>query len=205
MKVTIADYGLGNITSVQRAFERVGAETLRTGDPKDISRAEALAVPGVGAFRQAMVNLERLGLTAPLMDYLSRGRPYLGICLGMQILFSESLEYGHHSGLDIIPGRVGKITGDVKIPHMGWNRVEPEPAGSEMFNGIPGGEFFYFDHSFCAVPREPDAVAAVTEYGGSIVSAVSDGKIWGVQFHPEKSAAPGLKLIENFLKFSEEA
>ena len=202
MNITVIDYGLGNITSVQRAFERCGACVKRTRDPRDIHAAEAVVLPGVGAFRKAMENLDSMGFTSPLKDYLIRRRPYLGICLGLQVLFSGSREHGFTPGLGIFKGKAEKIPPGVKVPHMGWNRVHPVPSGGgdRMFEGIPSGTFFYFDHSYC-VSADEDSSAAVTEYGVSFLAAAADKGVWGVQFHPEKSSVAGLRLIENFIRF----
>ena len=199
MIITLIDYGLGNVTSVQRAFERLGITVKRTASPDDIISAEAVAVPGVGAFRKAMENLEERALAEPLRSYLFEGRPYLGICLGLQMLFTQSLEHGITQGLGIFRGSVERITGNVKVPHMGWNRVYPKGQGEEMFSGIKDGAYFYFDHSY-RVMSEDDVAASLTEYGTEFVSAVRAGNIWGVQFHPEKSDSCGLRLLENFAR-----
>jgi glutamine amidotransferase len=197
--IAVVDYGLGNIQSVSSALKAVGAEVYVTGDPDRIADADALVVPGVGAFRKAMENIKNAGLYEPLLHWLESGKPYLGICLGMQMLFTESYEYGNTPGFGFISGKVIKFGDDVKIPHMGWNQVR-YPRGSRMFDGIKRDSFFYFDHSYHTVPLEKDVCSGVTDYKEDFVSAVESGAVWGVQFHPEKSSATGLRLLENFVK-----
>jgi len=203
MLVTILDYGLGNITSVERAFQKINAQVLRTSKAEDIESAEALVLPGVGAFGRAMENLSQREMLTPLKGYLGSNRPYLGICLGMQVLLSQSREHGYFKGLGIIEGSVEKLPEGVKVPHMGWNQVEPTGKGKDMFSDIPENTYFYFNHSYHVVPEE-DTAASLTGYGEQFVSAVTKGKIWGVQFHPEKSSCSGLKLLRNFMLMASE-
>ncbi|MGM0568309.1 MAG: imidazole glycerol phosphate synthase subunit HisH [Elusimicrobiota bacterium] len=196
--IAIIDYNLGNIKSVFRAFERIGADVIVTSSEEKINSSQAIVVPGVGAFRKAMKNISDLNLTVPIIKHIREGKPYLGICLGLQILFSYSSEYGKTSGLDIIKGEVKKFTSQVKIPHMGWNTVRGND-GNPLFEGIEKESFFYFDHSYYVVP-EIKVLKAYTFYGSNFVSAVKLNQVYGVQFHPEKSGEKGLKMLKNFVK-----
>jgi glutamine amidotransferase len=197
--IVIVDYGMGNLRSVQKGFEKVGASAVLSRDPDEIGTADQLVLPGVGAFPECMRNLTRFGLVQPVLDLLRSGRPFLGICLGLQLLFDESEEFGLHDGLKVIPGRVRALDRKMglKIPHMGWNEVafrKPAP----IFTGVPDGSFFYFVHSFYVDPVDPSDVAAETEYGITFACAVQRDNLFAVQFHPEKSQALGLKILENF-------
>jgi glutamine amidotransferase len=215
--VVIVDYGMGNLRSVEKALGRVGAEARVSGRPEDVAGAERLVVPGVGAFGDAMAALRDRGLVEPIGDFIARGRPFLGICLGLQLLFDESEEVaeapaeqaagraaGLPKGLGLLRGRVIRF-GDavlrrgLKIPHMGWNAVRA--AGpSPLFAGLPGeGVYFYFAHSYYAAPADRSVVAAETDYGGWFTSAVAAGNVLATQFHPEKSQAAGLRVLENFV------
>ncbi len=194
--ITVVDYKLGNIKSVFRAFERIKVPAVISSRPEDIEKAEAVVVPGVGAFKKAMQNLKSLGLINPLKKHMFGGKPYLGICLGLQILFSRSFEHGTNSGLGIIRGEVIKLKKVVKIPHMGWNEVECT-APMHIFNGIEKGSYFYFDHSYHVLPQGKFK-SAKCSYGICFVCAVGVGNIYGVQFHPEKSGEKGLKMLRNF-------
>jgi glutamine amidotransferase len=196
--ITVVDYGLGNIKSVSRALAKIGAAVRVSADPADINNSNGVVVPGVGAFATAMENIEDLGLTECLSGYLQSGKPYLGICLGMQMLFNESYEYGITKGFGVIGGSVKKFPAGVKIPHMGWNQVK-YPDGSPMFNEIKQKSFFYFDHSFYIDPEKAEVVAGFTDYGIEFASAVIQGNVWGVQYHPEKSSNIGLQLLRNFV------
>jgi glutamine amidotransferase len=197
--ITIIDYGLGNIKSVFRALEKIGAEAVISSNPEDIPVSDGIVLPGVGAFRKAMKNITELRLYQPLMDYIGSSRPYLGICLGLQILFTESYEHGKTGGFDIIKGAVKRLPDEVKIPHMGWNQVSYNQS-EEMFSGIKNNSYFYFDHSYYVDPDENGVTAGATDYGVKFVSAIQKGNLWGVQFHPEKSSEVGLKLLENFCR-----
>ena len=197
--IAVVDYGLGNIRSVSSALKEAGADVTIVNSGTGISKADAIVVPGVGAFAKAMANIEAMGLYEPIEKWLESGRPYLGICLGMQVLFSESHEHGVTPGFDRIRGKVIRFNDDVKIPHMGWNQVASR-ENSAMFEGIKSDSFFYFDHSYYTEPEDHNAAAGQTQYGAEFISAVADGNIWGVQFHPEKSSSTGLKLLENFIK-----
>lgn len=211
MKVTIIDYGLSNLLSVQHAFAHFGAETLVTDKAADILAAEALVLPGVGAFRDGMNGLEKLGLVEPIRQKAAAGTPLLGICLGMQMLFDESEEFGLHAGLGLIPGRVVKIPDTdadgqpQRVPHIRWNPLYPggnrtDFAGTALA-GLTPGEECYFIHSYEAKPAEDADCLAYTVYGGrKICAAATHGSVLGCQFHPEKSGEVGLKIIEEFLK-----
>ena len=211
MKITVIDYGLSNLLSVRRAFEYFGAEVEVTGSRSRILSAKALVLPGVGAFKDGMDGLARLGLIEPIRQKAAAGTPLLGICLGMQMLFDESEEFGLHKGLGLIPGRVVKIPDtDVdghpqKVPHISWDPLYPG-GGRTDFSGtalaaLKPGEECYFIHSYEAKPlQDPDCLAYTTYGGREICAAASHGSVLGCQFHPEKSGAVGLKIIEEFLK-----
>lgn len=210
MKVTVIDYGLSNLRSVQNAFAHCGAETLLTSSPADVQSAEALVLPGVGAFRDGMAGLVALGLVEPIRQKVAEGTPLLGICLGMQMLFEESEEFGCYAGLGLIPGRVVKIPGtDVhgapqKVPHIRWDPLFPaggrtDFAGTILADVKPGQEC-YFIHSYEAKPTVPADRLADTRYGGRDVCAVAaHGPVVGCQFHPEKSGPVGLSILSQFL------
>ena len=211
MKVTIIDYGLSNLLSVQHAFAHFGAETLVTDKAADILAAEALVLPGVGAFQDGMNGLEKLGLVEPIRQKAAAGTPLLGICLGMQMLFDESEEFGLHAGLGLIPGRVVKIPDTdadgqpQRVPHISWNPLYPGGNRTDFegtaLAGLTPGEECYFIHSYEAKPAEDADCLAYTVYGGrKICAAAVHGSVLGCQFHPEKSGEVGLKIIEEFLK-----
>ncbi len=205
-EVAIIDYGMGNLRSVAKGFERVGAEAVVTARREDILAATHLVLPGVGAFRACMEGVERLGLTDVIREFIATGRPFLGICLGLQLLFEESEEGGFHQGLGIVKGRVEGFARDIrgqggaplKVPHMGWNTIKVKKKGSALLRGIPEGAYFYFVHSYYVVPAEGECVLTTTDYGIEFTSGIERGNIFGVQFHPEKSQSVGLKLLENF-------
>lgn len=190
---------MGNLRSVTNALERVGERTKLARDTRGLAAADKIVLPGVGAFGQAMANLRVMGLLEPLVKSMGDDKPLLGICLGFQLLFAESEEHGHHLGLGVFRGRVRRFPTGVKIPHIGWNTIQIERT-DPLLAGIPGGTFFYFLQSYYAEPEDRSIVAATTAYGGSFASVVSRGKIFGVQFHPEKSQDAGLKLLENFTR-----
>ena len=200
-KIVIIDYGMGNLRNVQRGFERIGLEAKLTRNKKEIQRASAIVLPGVGAFKDCMINLEKYGMVESLLRSIEKGKPYLGICLGLQILFSESEEFGSHKGLDLIKGRVVRFKPDPehKVPHMGWNTVEIERE-VPMLQGIVSGDFFYFVHSYYVIPEEKQWISSFTNYGLSFVSSIWKENIFATQFHPEKSQHKGLKILENFVK-----
>lgn len=199
--IALIDYGMGNIKSVSKATLAVGGNVLITQNPEDLRKAKAILLPGVGAFKDCMKNLADLGLIETLKEEIIRGKPYLGICLGMQILFSESEEFGICSGLDILKGRVVRfnLPKEYKVPHMGWNTVKFKKK-SKLLENIPNNSYFYFVHSYYVVPEEDKIVAGVTDYGGEFTSMIIYENIFATQFHPEKSQKMGLKLLENFVK-----
>ena len=203
--IAIVDYGMGNLRSVQKAFERLGYAAQITQDPIAIERAERVALPGVGAFGAAMANLDRLGITEVVRAAALSGKPFLGICLGMQLLLSESEEQGRFRGLDVVPGRVVRFfqpedmnehTRTLKIPHMGWNTLNIRKR-SPFLEDAPNGASVYFVHSYYAAP-ETDVAAATTDYGIGFCSALQQDKLFATQFHPEKSGAVGLRMLKNF-------
>lgn len=197
--IAIIDYGMGNLRSVSKAFEAVGHQAVVTRDPQVIGNASHVVLPGVGAFGDCMANLERYGLVEPVRLAIQSGKPFLGICLGLQLLLTESEEFGVHRGLDIVSGRVKRFTLDpgLKVPHMGWNEVRYRRA-CPLFEGIADGSHWYFVHSYYVDPADQAVVAATTTYGTSFVSAIWKDNVVACQFHPEKSQAVGLRLIKNF-------
>ncbi len=197
--IAVVDYGMGNLRSVQKGLESVGATAVITRDPDEIAKADHLVLPGVGAFPECMKNLTGLGLVEPILDHIGTGRPFLGICLGLQLLFNESEEFGKHEGLKVIPGTVkGFDRGmDLKIPHMGWNEVMFR-TDSTMFKGIDDGSYFYFVHSFYVAPDNREHVAAESDYGITFTCAAVHDNVFATQFHPEKSQDLGLRMLKNF-------
>ena len=195
--IAIIDYGMGNLRSVQKAFEAVGAEARVTHSVRDILTADKVVLPGVGAMGPAMLKLQELALTGPIRKVIQDGKPFLGICLGMQLLFDKSSEGGFAQGLKVLPGSVERFT-ELKVPHMGWNQVNVQAAGRGMFNGFQEGENVYFCHSFFVKPNNVAVAAGITNYGIDFVSAVARENVWGVQFHPEKSQKAGLQILRNF-------
>ncbi|MFH0958097.1 MAG: imidazole glycerol phosphate synthase subunit HisH [Pseudomonadota bacterium] len=197
--IVIVDYGMGNLRSVQKGFERVGSDALVSRDIKDIKSADKLVLPGVGAFPECMKNLAGFDLVGPIIDFLGSGKPFLGICLGLQLLFEESEEFGLNEGLKVIPGRVKAFSRDMglKIPHMGWNQVIFKKE-VPIFEGIADGSFFYFVHSYFVEPDLESDIATETDYGLTFTSAIARGQIFALQFHPEKSQGNGLKVLRNF-------
>ena len=200
-KIVIIDYGMGNLRNVQKGFEQIGFETKVTRNKKEIERASAIVLPGVGAFKDCMENLEKFGLIEPLLRSVEEGKPYLGICLGLQILFSESEEFGSQKGLNLIKGKVVKFKPDQehKVPHMGWNTIEKERE-NPFLQGIESGDFFYFVHSYYVVPEEVKWIATFTTYGKPFVSSIWKERLFATQFHPEKSQEKGLRILENFAR-----
>lgn len=199
--IAIIDYGMGNLRSVEKAFRKFTDNVIVTSKAEDIEKASAVVLPGVGAFRDCMNNLKRLDLLESIKDAIKQGKPYLGICLGLQVLFEESEEFGRTRGLGILPGRVVRFSEKMglKIPHMGWNQVHIK-RHSPLFEGISEGDFFYFVHSFYVVPEDEAIITTTTDYGIEFVSSVQKNNIFALQFHPEKSQSLGLRLIENFVK-----
>ncbi|MFH1245026.1 MAG: imidazole glycerol phosphate synthase subunit HisH [Candidatus Omnitrophota bacterium] len=221
--IVVVDYGLGNLRSVAKALELAGAKVKVTNKLSEIDSSCAVVLPGVGAFKRAMENLNELDLTGALLQTIKTGKPFLGVCLGLQLLFTESEEHGLYRGLDVIRGKVKKIAPGVKVPHMGWNNIkivgagpclcpkgapardkksvgtDPDVRSQSLFTGIPDESYFYFVHSYYVEPRDKSVIEAVTEYGQEFVSAVHKDNVWGVQFHPEKSAELGLRVLRNFV------
>jgi imidazole glycerol-phosphate synthase subunit HisH len=198
-QIAIVDYGMGNLRSVAKALERVGAEPVVTRDLELIATAPGTLLPGVGAFPEAMRHVDELGMAPALADRVAAGRPTLGICLGLQLLFSHSRELGGSPGLGLLDGEVTALLAPgLKVPHIGWARVEPR-SGSPLFEGLGESPAFYFVHSYAFRPAEPADVLGIATYGERFCCAVERGALWGVQFHPEKSSGAGLGLLANFL------
>ncbi len=203
MKVAVVDYGMGNLRSVEKALEYVGFDKVTvTSDPDTIAGSDVLVFPGQGAFRKAMENLKRLSLVNSLLSHIEKGKPFLGICLGLQLLFERGYEHGETDGLGILEGEVVLLPPKVKIPHIGWNQVWLRKREG-LFTGIEDGDFFYFVHSYHVVPRREEVIASTTDYEIYFVSAVQKENVWAVQFHPEKSQSKGLRLLENFKNYCE--
>jgi imidazole glycerol phosphate synthase glutamine amidotransferase subunit len=200
MKITIVDYGAGNVPSVERALQRLGADSRRTNSTECISNAEALLLPGVGHIAALVRALDEQTLRAPLVDALHRGVPFLGICLGLQILYESSEEAPQLSGLRFLPGRVCALPSNVKLPHMGWNQVA-EKRESRLLRGIPKDAYFYFAHSYAARDSNEDAIATCS-HGLEFAAVIEQQNIFAVQFHPEKSGAPGARVLQNFLSLA---
>jgi len=203
-RVAVVDYGAGNLRSVSKALERSGLRAEVCGDPAGLAAADAVVLPGVGAFADAMTSLRDKGLDEAVRQGIADGRPYLGLCLGLQLLFDESDEHGLHAGLSVMPGRVQRFDekaadgGPLRVPHIGWNEVRFS-GDHPMISGLPGSDVYYFVHSYHAVPTESGDEVGVTEYGGrSFTAAAARGSAFAVQFHPEKSQASGARLLEAF-------
>ena len=202
--IVIIDYGMGNLRNVQKAFEHIGVAARISPDAADLRLADGLILPGVGAFGDAMENLHNAGLVDPIQQSVAAGKPLLGICLGLQLLFEESEEMGSHRGLGLLPGRVVRFPeGELKVPHIGWNQLEPAPDAGPLLAGISAGAYAYFVHSYYALPAVSSDVLASTEYGVEFASIVGRGRVWGAQFHPEKSQEVGLRLLKNWLQIAE--
>lgn len=195
--IAIVDYGMGNLRSVQKAFEKIGATARIVPFPRDIENARGIVLPGVGAFGQAMENLRAIGWDVALRDAVKRGVPFIGICLGMQLLFESSEEMGRHEGLGILRGEVKRFNGDLKVPQMGWNQMritQPSP----LLRDVADGSYAFFVHSYYCAPKDLSIVLATTDYGIEFASVVGRENVFGAQFHPEKSQSVGLKMLENF-------
>jgi len=204
--IAVIDYGMGNLRSVQKALEYVGAQVIVTNDPNLIMSADSVVLPGVGAFKDCMANLTQLKLIDPIRKFIDGGKPFLGICLGLQVLFEESEEYGPVAGLGVLPGKVMKFANassetkggpPIKIPHMGWNNIDVKKK-TPLFDKLGADPYFYFVHSYYVVPEDQSMVATVTNYGVEFVSGIQYKNIYAFQFHPEKSQTMGLSLLERF-------
>jgi len=203
-KVIIIDYGVGNFRNVQKAFESIGAAAEITSSVKTVSSAEVVVLPGVGAFGDAINNLRRLNLDQPVLQAVRAGKPLLGMCVGMQLLFEHSQEMGQHQGLGILPGKIVRFPQGLTVPHMGWNQIEPEQE-HPLLKNITSGDFAYFAHSYYAVPKNPEHILACTHYGRHYPSIVGQDNVCAIQFHPEKSQQVGLQILKNFVAFAEQA
>lgn len=199
--IAVVDYGAGNLRSVTNALARLGCGMNITSRPDDVISAQAVILPGVGAAGDTMKSLEELGLVEPVRQFIAAGRPFLGICIGLQILFTGTEEGGWYDCLGVLPGRVRRLPEGLKIPHMGWNQVKQKVA-HPVFDGIPDEANFYFVHSYYAEPGDSSLVAGETEYGVSFCSVVARGNLVATQFHPEKSGEYGLKMYDNFIRFA---
>jgi glutamine amidotransferase len=202
--IAIVDYGMGNLRSAEKGFEHAGVPDVRiTGDPSVVRTADGIVLPGVGAFRDAAATLRDSGMAEVVRDRTNAGVPFLGICLGMQLLASVGYEDGEWEGLGIVPGACERLPGGVKIPHIGWNTVS-YPRESPLFDGIEEGSAFYFVHSYHLAPPDPAAVIGACEYGTTFAAAVQSRNVFAVQFHPEKSSERGLHLLANFGRIVEQ-
>lgn len=198
MAIIVVDYGMGNLRSVHKALEHVGLETAVSTDPDEVRKADKLVLPGVGACADAMSELGSRNLVEPILEVIEKRRPFLGICLGMQLLLEISYEGGENHGLGVFPGAVRLLEGEnLKVPHIGWNQIEFRDD-CPLFAGLRQGTYVYFDHSYYADPEDRDLVAAETEYGVRFASALWKDNVYATQFHPEKSQKWGLKMLENF-------
>jgi len=199
--IAVADYGAGNLHSIGMGLRRRGLEVRVTDDPRVLDAAAALVVPGDGAFGPAMARLRESGFAERIIAYVRSGRPFLGVCLGMQLLFDESVEGGSNRGLGVLPGRVVRLPGTVKIPHMGWNQLRVDRP-SPLLEGVPSGAYVYFVHSYHCAPSDPALVAATASYGADIAAVAGRGNVWATQFHPEKSGEIGERILNNFARWA---
>ncbi len=205
-KIAIIDYEMGNLHSVQKGFEKIGANAFIATKPEEIKEADKIVLPGVGAFRDAISTLRDKGFVEPIKEFIESDKPFLGICLGLQMLFDVGYEDGEWEGMGVIPGKVVKFDfsgrpdeNDLKIPHMGWNRLMITP-GNPLYNGLDNESFVYFVHSYYVVPNDENVIATTTDHGINFVSSIRRNNLFATQFHPEKSQALGLKILENFSK-----
>lgn len=208
MTTTIIDYGMGNLRSVQKAFERIGESAVISSDASEIATASRVVLPGVGAFRDAIAALRQHDLVGVIQDHISADRPFLGICLGLQLLMDASLEEGEHEGLGVIPGNVQRfdLPAEYKIPHMGWNQLDcNHQPGHGLLKGFGPAPWFYFVHSYHVVPADRSWIAATTDYGRPFVSVVAKSNVMATQFHPEKSQSCGMQLLKNFVSITSAA
>ncbi len=201
MLIAIIDYGAGNIHSIEKALEYAGASVQVTDEPAVVAKAQAVVLPGVGSGGAAMARMTERGLDDAIRQATQQGKPFLGICLGMQLLAEHHAE-GEVDGLGLFRGEVRRIPHGPKIPHMGWNQVMPLHPDLPIFVGIPANAYFYFAHSYYVEPQEQQGVAAVTDYGSPYCSVIVTEQVWGTQFHPEKSGTIGLQLLKNFVRWA---
>ena len=197
--IAILDYGMGNLRSVQKGFEKVGHQAVVTSDPVQVAAADKVVLPGVGAFEECIAELRRRDLVKPVRDAIDSGKPFLGICLGLQLLFDVGYENGRHQGLGVLPGEVVRfdLPKGYTVPHMGWNQLairRPAP----ILAGIAEGTYVYFVHSYYVVPKDANVIATETDYGGPFCSMIWRDNVFATQFHPEKSQAEGLRILKNF-------
>jgi glutamine amidotransferase len=201
--IAVIDYGMGNLRSVEKALQVAGAKTKVTQDPRDLKKADKIVFPGVGAFGEAMAELKRLGLAEPIKDAIAEGKIFLGLCLGLQLLFDKSEEDPGVKGLSILKGEVKRFKGQgLKVPHMGWNAVDinKKCQGVKILDGVPGGTYMYFVHSYYVKPKDRNVALTTTDYGIEFVSGICRDNIYAFQFHPEKSQELGLKMLKNFVR-----
>lgn len=196
--IALVDYGMGNLGSVHKALCRVGAQVAITAAAEEVAAADAVVLPGVGAFDDCMANLVQRGLDVAVKQAIGDGKPFLGICLGLQMLFDSSEEGGQHPGLGVLPGRVVRFRHELKIPQIGWNQIKIR-ARAPHLQGVPDGAWVYFVHSYHVVPDDPKLTATVTDYGYEFTSAVWRDNVFATQFHPEKSQEVGLTILRNFV------
>jgi len=196
--IAIIDYGMGNLRSVQAGLSYVEQESFITDDPKKVIEADGVVLPRVGAFGDAIKRLNDTGLGDAFREAVNMGKPCIGICLGLQLLFSESDEGGLYKGLDIVKGRVVRFTNQFKVPHMGWNQLDIKQKDSPLFSDIPNGTYVYFVHSYYVAPDDSSVIAATTNYGVDFTSVIAKDNLFGTQFHPEKSQSLGLQILRNF-------
>jgi len=201
VQLAIIDYGVGNLRSVEKAFAATGCDAFVSGDERVLRAAERLVLPGVGAFGACMKALSQRGFDQLVCERVAEGTPLLGVCVGMQLLFEESEEFGATPGLGLLRGQVRRFSDEVVVPHIGWNRVE-QIREHPLFNDVANGSFFYFVHSYYCEAVETGVIAGETEYALHYASVVAHKNICGVQFHPEKSQASGLRLLQNFARFN---
>lgn len=206
--ITIVDYQMGNLRSVQKSLQQVGAEAIVSADKQVIAKADKLVLPGVGGFGEAIAELRQRDLEAPIREFVASGRPMLGICLGLQLLFETGYEGGVHRGLGLLPGEVVRFEGPayegelgLKVPHMGWNQVTKE-CDAPILRDTPDGTYFYFVHSYYVRPEDPGLVALSCDYGGEFCAMIWRDNLYATQFHPEKSQSAGLKLLRQFAELA---
>ncbi len=197
--IAIVDYGMGNLRSVQKSLEKAGCQVSIVTSPEGLKQARGIVLPGVGAFGDTMGNLRAERLDAALVEAITEGKPFLGICLGLQVLFDCSEEMGAHAGFGVFPGKVRRFTGSLKVPHMGWNQVAlGRGHDNPLFEGIPDKSYFYFVHSYYVEPAAGEIISGETDYGITFTSMIASKNVFGVQFHPEKSSGLGLQVLANF-------